>query len=281
MCEEGVEPNDVTFVCILSACSLMGLVDEGIQFYHVMTENCMISAKLKHYACMVDLLGHAGHLQEAENVIKTMPCKPNADVWRSLLGACRIHGNVEMGERAAQQVLELDSENVVGYGLPSNIYTTAGNWDLSANVQQQRKERGVKKQPGCTWIEMNNKVHTFVINDQNHPQIIEIRAELKRLLRLMHDAGYVPDMKFMLHDVEEEEKMFHLCHHSEKWAIAYGLISSDPGTPFRITRNLQVCGDCQTSMKFISKLVGRAIIVRDANCFHHFEDGICSCMDYW
>ncbi len=280
MCEEGVEPNDVTFVCILSACSHAGLVDEGIQFYHFMTKNCMISAKFKHYACMVDL-GCAGHLQEAENVIKTMPCKPNADVWRPLPGVCRIHGNVEMGEQAAQQVLELDPENVVGYVLPSNIYTAAGNWDLSANVQQQRKERGVKKQPGCTWIEVNNEVHTFVINDQNCPQIIEICAELKRLLRLMHDAGYVPDTKFVLHNVEEEEKMFRLCHHSEKQAIAYGLISSDPGTPFRITKNLQVCGDCHTSMKFISKLVGRAIIVRDANPFHHFEDDICSCMYYW
>ncbi len=128
---------------------------------------------------------------------------------------------------------------------------------------------------------MNNEVHTFVINDQNHPQIIEIRAELKRLLRLMHDAGYVPDTKFVLHDVEEEEKMFHLCHHSEKRAIAYGLISPDPGTPLRITKNLWVCGHCHISMKFISKLVGRAIIVWDANRFHHFEDGICSCMDYW
>jgi pentatricopeptide repeat protein len=280
MCE-GVEPNDVTFVCILSACGHAGLGDEGIQFFHFMTKNCMISAKFKHYACMVDLLGRAGHLQEAENVIKMMPCKPNADVLRSLLGACRIHGNVEMGEQTAQQVLELDPESVVGYVLPSNIYTAAGNWDLSENVQQQRKERGVKKQAGCTWIEVNNEVHTFVINDQNRPQIIEIHAELKRLLRLMHDAGYVPDMKFLQHNVEEEEKMFHLCHHSEKRAIAYGLISSDPGTPFRRTQNLRVCGDCHTSMKFISKLVGRAIIVWDANHFHHFEDGICSCMYYW
>jgi pentatricopeptide repeat protein len=141
ICEEGVEPNDVTFVCILSASSHAGLVDEGIQFYYFMTQNCMISAKLKHYACMVDLLGCAGHLQEAENVIKTMPCKPNADVWRSLLGACRIHGNAEMGERAAQQVLELDPENVVGYVLLSDIYTAAGNWDLSVNVQQQKGKR--------------------------------------------------------------------------------------------------------------------------------------------
>ncbi|CAM6074833.1 unnamed protein product, partial [Sphagnum tenellum] len=92
---------------------------------------------------------------------------------------------------------------------------------------------------------------------------------------------YVPDTKFVLHNVEEEEKMFHMCHHSEKQSIAYGLISADPGTPFCITKNLQVCGDCHTSMKFISKLIGRAIIVWDANRFHNFEDDICSCMYYW
>jgi hypothetical protein len=97
----------------------------------------------------------------------------------------------------------------------------------------------------------------------------------------MHDAGYVPVTEFVLHDVEEESKVFHLCHHSEKLAIAFGLINTDPGTPLRIMKNLRVCEDCHTSTKFISKLVGRTIMVRDANRFHHFQDGVCSCMDYW
>jgi hypothetical protein len=124
-------------------------------------------------------------------------------------------------------------------------------------------------------------VHYFVVNDQAHPQMIEIHAELKRLLGQMHVMGYVPDTKFVLCDVEEEDKVFHSCHHSEKLAIAFGLISTPPGTLLRIFKNLQVCGDCHTSTKFISKIVGRAILVRDANRFHHFEDGVCSCMDYW
>ncbi len=125
---------------------------------------------------------------------------------------------------------------------------------------------------------MNNEVHTFVLDDQEHPQINEIHAELKTLFV---DAGYVPDITFMLHGVEEEEKLFHLCHHSEKLAIAYGLISTPPGTPIRIFKNLRVCGDCHSAAKFIAKLVGRAIIIRDANRFHHFENGLCSCKDYW
>jgi hypothetical protein len=186
-----------------------------------------------------------------------------------------------MGERVAKQVLELEPENAAGYVLLSNLYTATGNRDLSENIERQRKERSVKKHPGRTWIEVDNEVHTFVVDDQHHPQMIEIHAELKRLSGLMHDAGYVPDTNFVLHDVEEEEKVFNLCHHSEKLAIAFGLINSAPGTPLCIRKNLRVCRDCHTSTKFISKVVGRAIMVRDANRFHHFQDGECSCRDYW
>jgi hypothetical protein len=130
-------------------------------------------------------------------------------------------------------------------------------------------------------MEVNNEVHTFVVDDQDHPLMIEIHAELQRLSGLMHDAGYVPSMKFVLDDVEVEEKAFHLCHHSEKLAIAFGLINTAPGSPLRIRKNLRVCEDCHTSTKFISKIVGRAIMVRDANCFCRFENRVCSCMDYW
>ncbi len=147
--------------------------------------------------------------------------------------------------------------------------------------EQQRKEKGAQRQPGHTWIEVNNEVHTFVVEDRDHPQMIEIHAELQRLSGLMHDSGYVPCTELVLDDLGEEEKVFRLCHHSEKLAIAFGLINTAPGTPLRIRKNLRVCKDCHTSTKFISKIVGRSITVRDANRFHHFEDGVCSCMDYW
>ncbi|KAH8944738.1 hypothetical protein BDL97_12G000400 [Sphagnum fallax] len=263
------------------ACSHAGLVDEGMCLYASMIRDYMIPAKLEHYTCMVDLLGRAGHLQEAENMIMAMPCKPQAASWRALLGACRIHGNVGMAERVAKQILEMEPENAAVYVLLSNIYAAAGNRHLCENVERQRKERGAKKQPGRTWIEVNNEVHTFVAQDQDHPQMIEIHAELQRLSGLMHNAGYVPCTELVLDDVEEEEKVSHLCHHSEKLAIAFGLINTATGTPLRIRKNLRVCKDCHTSAKFISKIVRRAIMVRDANRFHHFEDGVCSCMDYW
>jgi len=144
-------------------------VDEGLHFYALMTTVYRIPAKLEHCTCMVDLLGHAGHLQEADNIIQGMPCKPDAAVWIALLAACRIHGNLEMGERVAKRVLELKPENAAGYVLLPNLYAATGNLELSENVERQRKERDVKKQPGCTWIEVNDVVHTFVVDDQTHP----------------------------------------------------------------------------------------------------------------
>ncbi|CAM6050493.1 unnamed protein product [Sphagnum compactum] len=282
MWDRSVEIDKVTFICLLSACNHAGLVEEGLQFFESMKSVYGISATVEHYACMVDLLGRAGRLVEAEDLIKVMHCEPNAPVWRALLGACRVHGNIEMGEHAAKKVIELDPGDAAGYVLLSNIYAAAGKWDLSSNIQQQRLERGVDKQPGCTWIEVNHELHSFTVDDQDHPQISEIHAELSRLSKQMNDIGYVPDTKFVLHDVEEEEKVVRLCYHSEKLAIAFGLISTPPGTTLRIFKNLRVCGDCHTATKFIAKMVKRGIIVRDANRFHHFnKDGLCSCRDYW
>jgi pentatricopeptide repeat protein len=275
ICEEGVKPDDITFVCLLSACSHAGLVDEGMCCYASMITVYMISPKSEHYSCMVDLLGRAGKLHKTENMIKVMPGKLYVPAGGLLLGACKIHGNVEMGERVAKQFLELEHENAVDYVFLSNIYTAAGNRHLCENVELKRQERGVENQTGHTWIEVKNEVHSFIAGDQDHPQMIEIHTELQRLSGLMHDVGYVPDTKFVLHNEEEEEKVFQLSHHSVKLAIALGLVNTAPGTPLRIIRNLRVCEDCHTSTKFISKIVGRAIMVRDANHFHHFEDGVC------
>ncbi len=147
MCKEGVQPDDVTFVCLLSACSHAGLVDEGMHCFALMSTVYGISTKLEHYTCMVDLLGRAGHLQKAENMVMAMPCKPHVTAWMALLSACRIHGNVEMAERVAKRFLEMEPENDAGYVLLSNIYAV-GSRHLCENVEHQRQEKGAKKQPG-------------------------------------------------------------------------------------------------------------------------------------
>eukprot|EP01018_Ginkgo_biloba_P002781 Gb_22740 [translate_table: standard] len=277
----GMNPNNVTLVCVLSACCHAGLVDEGRQYFGCMSQFYHVTPEMEHYSCMVDLLGRAGHLDEAHNFINQMPVKPDPTVWACLLSACRLHNNIELGECVADHLFELDPKNAAPYVLLSNIYATAGRWDDIEKVRTMMKVRKVKKTAGCSWIEVNKQVHAFFAGDRSHPYIQKIYAKLEKLSRQMKAEGYVPDKRFVLNDVEEEQKEQILCHHSEKLAIAFGLIKTSPGTTIRVIKNLRVCGDCHSATKFISKIVAREINVRDANRYHHFKDGQCSCGDYW
>eukprot|EP01018_Ginkgo_biloba_P009787 Gb_07730 [translate_table: standard] len=281
MQHSGMNPNHVTFVSVLSACCHAGLVDDGWQYFNSMSRDYHVTPAVEHYGCMVDLLGRAGHLDEAEDLINKMPMKPNDVVWGSLLGACRIQANVEMGERVAKRLFELDPTNSAHYALLANIYASTGRWEDKEKVRKLMKDKSIIKTPGYSWIEINRKVHTFLVGDRSHPQSQKIYAKLEGLSRQMKRAGYVPDTNFVLHDVEEEQKERILYYHSEKLAIAFGFINTSPGTSIRIVKNIRVCGDCHSAIKFICKIVAREIIVRDANRFHHFKDGQCSCGDYW
>eukprot|EP01018_Ginkgo_biloba_P024506 Gb_17916 [translate_table: standard] len=281
MKQSGIKPNHITFIGVLSACSHVGLVSEGHWYFKSLSQDHGITPKMEHYACMVDLLGRAGHLYEAEEFISNMPVEPDALVWATLLGACRIHGNMELGERAAGCLLQLEPQDPVTYVVLSNIYAAAGRWDAVTKVRRMMKDKGVQKEPGYSWIRIKNRVHTFLAEDRSHPQMDEIDAKLEELSAQMKEAGYVPNPNFVLRDMEQEQKEHSLYHHSERLAIAFGLISTPPGTPIQIIKNLRVCGDCHAASKFISKIVGREIVVRDANRFHHFKDGLCSCGDYW
>ncbi|CAM6017495.1 unnamed protein product [Sphagnum balticum] len=278
---EGVEPNAVTFVGVLSACSHAGLVEEAYGYFSSMCHQNGISPVGEHYGCMVDLLGRGGHLKEAEDLIKKMPAEADATIWGSLLGACRTHGNVELAECAAGNCLQLEPKDAAVYVLLSHIYAAAGMWDSVTKVRNTMKERGIQKEPGRCWIEVENKIHTFVAEDRTHPQTEEIYAELDKLTGQMKEGGYVADTRCVMHDVDEGEREQAICYHSERLAIVYGLISTEPGTPIHIFKNLRVCSDCHTATKIISKIVRREIVARDANRFHHFKDGSCSCGDYW
>eukprot|EP01018_Ginkgo_biloba_P020815 Gb_00204 [translate_table: standard] len=276
-----MKPNHITFICVLSACSHAGLVDEGWLYFNCMSQLHYITPRMEHYACMVDLLGRAGFLDEAQDFIERMPLQPGASVWGALLGACRIHCNIELGERVAERLFELVPEDAGYYVLLSNIYAAAGSWEDVEKVRTMMKDRGLKKTPGYSLIEVNNTVYTFIAGDRSHPQSDKIYAMLETLAGQMKAAGYVSNTNFVLHNVEDELKEDLLSSHSEKLAIAFGLINTIPGTSIRITKNLRICGDCHSATKFISKITMREIIVRDANRFHHFKDGLCSCGDYW
>lgn len=279
--KEGVMPDDITFLNVLSACAHAGLVCEGRHYFECMVQAYHIEPRMEHFGCMVDLLGRAGLLEEAKKIIDEMPMEPDAGVLGALLGACRIHGNVGLGEQIGRQVIELDPQNSGRYVLLANLFASAGRWEDVANVRRLMNDRGVNKEPGCSVIERNGVVSEFIAGGMSHPQAKEIYAKVDEMMERIRDEGYVPDTDGVLHDTDEKNKDNSLYHHSEKLAIAFGLLHTKSGETIRISKNLRVCRDCHAASKIISRVFDREIIVRDRNRFHHFKGGECSCRDYW
>ncbi|XP_070054715.1 pentatricopeptide repeat-containing protein At4g21065-like [Nicotiana tomentosiformis] len=275
------QPDHITFVGVLSACNHGGLLNEGKMYFDSMVKDYGIEPTIQHITCMVDLLGHSGRLDEAYGLMMQMKVIPDAGVWGALLNSCKIHGHVEFAELALERLIELEPDDAGNYVILSNIYAQAGRWEGVAKLRELMNERGVKKTIAYSWIEVKNKVHAFLSGDTSHPMSDEIYAELDSLGARMVQAGYVPNITPVFHDVEDDEKSRMVCSHSERLAIAFGLISTPPGTKLLITKNLRVCEDCHVAIKFISKLTEREITIRDVNRYHHFKDGLCSCGDYW
>ncbi|OMO99623.1 hypothetical protein COLO4_13193 [Corchorus olitorius] len=278
---EGLVPDDVTFMVTMYACSHVGLVQEGCKIFESIKEVYGKEPKLEHYGCLVDLLGRAGKVQEAEEKVREMPMKPNAILWRSLLGAARVHGNLEVGEIALNRLIELEPETSGNYVLLSNMYASIDRWEDVKRVRKLMKHHGVNKTPGSSLVEVNGAMHEFLIGDRTHPCSSEIYLKLEEVGRRLQQYGHRPRTKEVLFDIDEEEKEDALTYHSERLAIAFALIASDSNDPIRIIKNLRVCSDCHESTKLISMIYGREIIVRDRNRFHHFKSGTCSCLDYW
>ncbi|KAG6486461.1 pentatricopeptide repeat-containing protein At4g14850-like [Zingiber officinale] len=276
-----VTPNYITFVNLISACGRGGFTKEGLYLFETMKERFGIEPRTEHYACVVDLLGRAGMEERAYEFIKTMPVTPSIPMWGALLGSCKIHGKTELGRIAAQKLFEIDPQDSGNHVLLSNMFASAGRWTEATEVRKEMKDVGIKKDPGCSWITWKNVVHVFQAKDTTHEMNNEIQATLRRLTKEMQAAGYTPDTQYVLYDLEEEEKETEVLQHSEKLALAFGIISIPPSLPIRITKNLRVCGDCHQYIKFISGIVDREIVVRDNNRFHYFKDYQCSCGDYW
>ncbi|KMS98200.1 hypothetical protein BVRB_4g094640 [Beta vulgaris subsp. vulgaris] len=275
-----IQPNEVTFLCIISACSHSGLVGDGKYYFGMMKEEYSLEPAMDHYGAMVDLLGRAGLLDEAWDFIQNMPIEPGVSIYGAMLGACKIHKNLELGEKAANRLFDLDPDDGGYHVLLANIYSAASMWDKVAEVRSMMDKKGLRKTPGCSLVELRNEFHTFHSGSTMHPQSREIYAYLDKLLKSIKSIGYVPDTN-SIHDVEDDVQERLLSSHSEKLAIAFGLINTSHGVPIHIRKNLRVCGDCHNATKYISLVTGREIIVRDMHRFHHFKDGICSCGDYW
>ncbi|KAF3663243.1 Pentatricopeptide repeat-containing protein [Capsicum annuum] len=240
MCSFGIIPDEVTFVGVLSACSYTGKVKEGQDIFESMNSKYRMEPGTAHYACMVDMLGRVGRLNEAMDLINKMTVEADAIIWGSLMGACRMHMNLDMAEIAAKKLIQLEPQNSGPYVLLSNIYASNGKWADVASLRKSMQSREVVKTPGCSWLEADKKVHMFTGGQSTpHPEHDSIIKMLEKLGPMLREAGYIPDGSFALHDVEEEEKLHSLNYHSEKLAVAYGLLKLPEGVPIRVMKNLR------------------------------------------
>ncbi|GMH02389.1 hypothetical protein Nepgr_004228 [Nepenthes gracilis] len=257
---ENVYPDHVTFLSLLHACSHSNLPDEGQQFLEIMRFKYHLEPWPEHYACLVDLLARANRLQEAYRFLRNMPVETTA-AWCALLGACHVHGEKPLGEIAAQKLLNLEPQNPGNYVLVSNVFAATGRWDDVEVVRKRMRQARLKKNPACSWIEVRNKVHTFISRDRSHPQSDEIYQKLAEIIGILEkEGGYVPQTKYVLHNVEEEDKAKMLYGHSERLAIAYGLFETSKGTIIRVAKNLRVCGDCHTFLKLVSRFLTEKLL---------------------
>ncbi|XP_015072291.1 pentatricopeptide repeat-containing protein At2g22070 [Solanum pennellii] len=277
----GMKPDHITYVGVLTACTHVGLVAQGRNYYNMMKEIHGIEPTSSHCACMIDLFGRAGLLEEAQDFIENMPIEPDVIAWGSLLASCRVHKKMELAKVAADRLLSIDPENSGAYSALANVYSACGKWAEAAKIRKSMKDKQVKKEQGFSWIQIKNVVHVFGVEDGLHPQRDAIYKTMEKIWKDIKKMGFIPDTESVLHDLDYEVKEQILRHHSEKLAIAFGLINTPENTTLRIMKNLRVCNDCHSAIKFISKLVGREIILRDATRFHHFKGGFCSCHDYW
>ncbi|CAK9144398.1 unnamed protein product [Ilex paraguariensis] len=276
----GVRPNTVTFIALFTACSHSGLITEAKQYLESMSSEYGVHPIIDHYDCMVDTYSRAGQLEEALELIRTMPFKPDAMSWKSLLGGCLIHRDFKIGEIAAERLLELDPEDTAAYVLMFNLHASSGHWEEAARYRRMMAERDLRKEVSCSWVSINGKVHRFIVGDRHHPQTEEIYSKLQefKFTRTSNENSFLTEDDASLGLLERKEQ---LLDHSEKLAIAFGLISTPNNAPIVVFKNLRACKDCHDFAKYVSKVTGRQVVVRDSNRFHHFKSGECSCGDYW
>ncbi|EPS63426.1 hypothetical protein M569_11356, partial [Genlisea aurea] len=273
-----VSPNHITYVGILTACSHVGMTEEGMRYFTSMSEHHGLLPTEEHYACVVDILGRSGQLHRARSFLESMPMEPSPMAWRALLSACTLHKNLEIGEFAAKHLIELEPKDSAAYVLMSNLYSLTSKRDEARRLM---RDRGVKKEPGQSWIEVKNSVHAFFVGDRMHPLAGEIYEYLEDLNMKVIAIGYRKDSGSYDEEEEEVGKRKNAAVHSEKLAVSFGLVSLARIIPLLVIKNLRVCRDCHDWIRLVTKVEDRSIVVRDTYRFHHFQDGMCSCKDYW
>ncbi|KAK4258464.1 hypothetical protein QN277_004911 [Acacia crassicarpa] len=279
--KQGIQPNDSTFVSLLSSCSNSGMVDDGWMYYNSMKLDYGIEPKIEHYGCMLDLVGRTGDLDEAVSFIEAMPVLPTARIWGSLLNASRNRGNIELAELAAERILRIEQDNTGCHVLLSNMYAEAGRWENVERIRSIMKKEGSYRTVACSFIETNHSLHRFTNGDRSQIESDMTHNVRDILLRNTGDGNCISSLtKFKPTDVARKGANLPK-NHSVRLAICYGLISATIESPILVRKNIRICEDCHIFVKKISKNARREIIVGDSKVFHHFKDGHCSCGDYW
>ncbi|KAM0071973.1 putative tetratricopeptide-like helical domain superfamily, DYW domain-containing protein [Helianthus debilis subsp. tardiflorus] len=280
----GLKPDEKTMTAVLSACRNMGWVDKGLTYFNNIKKVYKLRPMVQHYGCVVDLLARAGRLDDAQKFIESMPIEPDAVLWRSFIWGCKAHGDTERVEHLIKHLegAKMDSCYDCGtYVLLGNVYASNGKWKNKANVRKLMNQKGLVKPSGHSRIEIDGDIYEFTAGSTCHVEAESIYKKLEEIEGTLRVNGYDPKLSEVLLEIDDEEKASQLLHHSEKLAVSYGLIKTEPGTIIRIVKNLRSCEDCHSFMKHISGVYQREILIRDRIRFHHFRNGECSCGDYW
>ncbi|PSS07903.1 Pentatricopeptide repeat-containing protein [Actinidia chinensis var. chinensis] len=240
MLEFGIKPDHITYVGVLSACTHVGLVEQGRLYYKLMKDTHGIEPTSSHYALMIDLFGRAGLLQEAQVFIANMPIEPDVIAWGSLLACCKVHKNMELAKVAAERLLLIEPDNSGAYSALANVYSACGKWEDAAKIRKSMKDKQVKKEQGFSWLQIKDEVHVFGVADALHPHREAIYQTIAKIWKEIKKMGFIPNTESVLHDLDEEVKEQMLRHHSEKLAIAFGLLQTPENTTLRIMKNLRV-----------------------------------------
>ncbi|XP_073283237.1 putative pentatricopeptide repeat-containing protein At5g52630 [Primulina huaijiensis] len=279
----GMKPDEYSFLAVLTAFYNAGMDMEAERWFNRMKLQHGLEPRIEHYTCLVGVIGRAGRLDEAEKVALTMPYEPDAAVWRVLLSSCVSNRNAKMAVRMSSKLLEMDPDDDSALVILANTFASTERWDGVKEVWKMMNDRRLRKEIGRSWIEVQGSICVFFAGDTRHPRKDEIYTKLTELMDEIENLGYVPILDEMLHEVDAEEKRASLWHHSEKLAVAFGLLGgvTPPGKPLRIVKNLRICKDCHEAFRYISTVTKREIIVRDAHRYHRFSNGTCNCGNIW
>ncbi|XP_020084411.1 pentatricopeptide repeat-containing protein At1g31920 [Ananas comosus] len=281
MLKEGHKPDEAIYVGVLSSCSHAGLLEEGLHCFDRMRFEHRITPNSQHYGCMVDLMARAGKLEEAYKLIMSMPMGPTDTAWRSLLSACKIHGNLELAECACRNLMQLDAQNSGDFIILADMYAKEKRWDDAARIRTEIANKELTQIPGCSAVEVKGRMHIFFSQDKSHPQSEEVNEMLYQMEWQLRFERYTPDTSEVFNDVDGEEKKVLLRGHSQKLAIAFALLNTSKWSTIRIITNIRMSRECHTYTALISRIFGREIVVRDRSRFHCFRNGECTCGEYW